>query len=224
MFPAGLRPWNADGSVLLRLATCDNATKAELPGVIASGHEVHSIPRAGLAGAARFPRHRSCRRLPALPLSRGLDRPRAPPWPCRHRSRASHPGTAFFCSNRHSKLGCGLTFAVHWHDVIPYCSLRTCQLFELLEKCAAAASTHAAWQASRVIFSLRTACRWLSRWRDLTSHVRARLGLVATPPGKSDGHADPMTLRHLVAAFPHAECPIAAFQYDLQAAITGLAC
>ena len=89
---------------------------------------------------------------------------------------------------------------------------------------AAAISKHAAWQASRLMFSLRTACRWLARWRDLTSHVRARLGLVAAPPGKTDGHADPMTLRHLVAAFPEAECPIAAFQHDQQVAITGLPC
>jgi hypothetical protein len=71
---------------------------------------------------------------------------------------------------------------------------------------------------------LRTACRWLARWNDLTSHVRARLGLVAAPPGKTDGHADPMTLRHFVAAFPHAACPIAAFQHDQQVAITGLSC
>jgi hypothetical protein len=48
--------------------------------------------------------------------------------------------------------------------------------------------------------------------------------LVAAPPGKTDGHADPMTLRHLVAAFPNAACPIAAFQNELQIAITGLGC
>jgi hypothetical protein len=139
----------------------------------------------------------------------------------RPQSKPGHPGAAFFCSNRHSKLGCGRTFPVHWHDVIPYCSLRTCQLFELLEGRAASPSAHAAWRASRLVFSLRTACRWLARWCDLTSHVRARLGLFAAPPGKTDGHPDPMTLRHLVAAFPQAGCPIAAFQECLQVAITG---
>lgn len=71
------------------------------------------------------------------------------------------------------------------------------------------------------MFSLRSACRWLARWRDLTSHVRARLGLVAAPPGKTGGHADPMTLHHLVAAYPEAACPIAAFQQCQQVAITG---
>ena len=29
-----LGPWNADGRVLLRLAACDNAQKAELPGML----------------------------------------------------------------------------------------------------------------------------------------------------------------------------------------------
>jgi hypothetical protein len=93
----------------------------------------------------------------------------------------------------------------------------------MLTGLAAGTSAHAAWQASRVCVSRRTACRWFRRWRDLTSHVRARLGLVADPPGKTDGGADPMTLRHLVAAFPQAACPIAAFQHEQQVAITGLA-
>lgn len=106
--------------------------------------------------------------------------------------------------------------------MIPYCSLRTCQLFELLNGLAAGPSTHAAWQASRLVFSLRTIRRWLARWRDLTSHVRAQLARVSAPPGKIDGKADPMTLRHLAAAFPHATCPVAAFQECFQVAITGL--
>lgn len=189
--------------------------------MIASGHEVHPIPRAGLARTARFPHPSARQSLPALPVWRCLDCPWLSARPCRHRPRTGHPGAAFFCSNRHAKLGCGRTFPVHWHDVIPYCSLRTCQLFELLVGRAAESSNHGAWQASRLIFSLRTACRWLARWRDLTSHVRSRLGLISAPPGKTNGHADPMTLRHLVATFPDATCPIAAFQQCQQVAITG---
>lgn len=192
--------------------------------MVSYGHEVHPFPRPGLTSSARFPYHDSCRRLPALPLCQRFDHPWLPLWPCCNRSRSSHSGAAFFCSNRHSKLGCGRTFPVHWSDVIPYCSLRTCEFFELLDSHAAEASAHAAWRASRLFCSLRTACRWLARWRDLTCHVRARLGLVADPPGKSDGHADPMTLRHLIAAFPQAACPIAAFQECLQVAITGRGC
>jgi len=208
----------------LRQPTCDNGPKAELRAVVSCGHEVHLFPCPGLAGPARLPRRDSCRRMPALPLCQRLDHPWLPLWPCRHGSRSSHPGAAFFCSSRHSKLGCGRTFSVYWSDVIPHCSLRTCQLFELLDGHAAEASAHAAWRASRLACSLRTACRWLSRWRDLTSHVRARLGQVADPPGKSDAHAGPMTLRHLIAAFPQAACPIAAFQQCLQVAITGRKC
>ena len=100
----------------------------------------------------------------------------------------------------------------------------TYQLFGLLEGRAVAVSAHAAWRDSLPAFSRRTACRWLARWRDLTSHVRARLGLVAAPPGRGDGHADPMTLRHFAAAFPHAACPISTFQVRLQVSVTGREC
>lgn len=189
-------------------------------------HEVHPIARTGLAGPARFPPRRPRRRVPALRGCRRADRPRIPAGPRRHRSRSGDPGAAFFCSNRHSKLGCGRTFPVYRSEVIPYCSLRTRQLFELLSlvsRRASGTSVHAAWRASRLVFSQRTARRWLARWSDLTTHVRAGLGLVAAPPGRTDGRADPMTLRHLVAAFPGAACPIAAFQERLQTAVTGAA-
>jgi len=191
--------------------------------MIAYGHEIHPIPCPRFARTAGLPYHRAYRRLPALPLARCLGIPRLLARPSCRRSRDRHAGAAFFCSNRHSKLGCGRTFPVYWQDVIPYCSLRTCQLFGLLEGRAVAVSAHAAWRNSLPVFSRRTAYRWLARWRDLTSHVRARLGLVAAPPGRSDGHADPMTLRHLAAAFPSAACPIAAFQERLQSAVTGRA-
>jgi hypothetical protein len=191
--------------------------------MLASGHEVHPIPRARLAGTPRFPCHGPFRRVSALSVWRVPDCPWLLARPRRHRSRTGHPRAAFFCSNRHSKLGCGRTFPVHWNDVIPDCSLRTRQLLVLLERVATETSAHAAWRTSRLFLSLRTACRWIARWRDLTSHVRALLGLFANPPGKTDGSADPMTLRHLAAAFPDAACPIAEFQHVQQVAITGLA-
>ena len=162
--------------------------------MLASGHEVHPIPRARLAGTPRFPCHGPFRRVSALSVWRVPDCPWLFARPRRHRSRTGHPRAAFFCSNRHSKLGCGRTFPVHWNDVIPDCSLRTCQLFGLLEARATGASSHAAWQASRLMISLRTACRWLARWQELTSHVRTRLGLVVAPPGKRAAGADPKRL------------------------------
>ncbi len=130
-------------------------------------------------------------------------------------------GLRFFCSTRYSRTGCGRTFSIHWDTVIPYCSLRTVQLFALV-LAAVAASVHGAWAASRVSMSVRSAYRWVARWQLNTTHIRARLCLVLSPPGKSDEQSDPFTLRHLKAAFPAVACPIAAFQQQLQVPITGL--
>ena len=55
----------------------------------------------------------------------------------------------------------------------------------------------------------------------LAGHVRTRVCLVAAPPGKADGLSDPLSLRHLAAAFPADACPLAPFQRVLQVAVTG---
>jgi len=130
-------------------------------------------------------------------------------------------GLRFLCSDRYSNIGCGATFSIHWDSVIPYCSMRTVQLLGLLMAISAGTSTHGAWAASRLIVSVRTAYRWVARWRYHTAHLRARLCLVTPPPGKADDQPDLFTLRHLAAAFPTASCPIAAFQSGLQVPITG---
>ena len=130
-------------------------------------------------------------------------------------------GVRFYCSNRFSNIGCGRTFPIHWDTVIPYCTLRTVELLDLLRSVAAGLSTHGAWAASQLVVSARTAYRWVARWRILTTHLRARLCLVVPPPGKTASQPDLFTLRHLTAAYPMAPCPIAAFQQGLQVPITG---
>ncbi len=130
-------------------------------------------------------------------------------------------GQRLLCSDRYSNIGCGGTFSIHWDTVIPFCSLRTVQLLGLLRAVSAGSSTHGAWAVSRLSVSVQTAYRWVARWRHHTAHLRARLCLVAPPPGKADDQPDVFTLRHLEAAFPTACCPLAAFQSGLQVAITG---
>ena len=117
-------------------------------------------------------------------------------------------GLRFLCSDRYSNIGCGGTFSIHWDSVIPYCSMRTVQLLCLLRAVSTSSSTYGAWAASRLIVSVQTAYRWVARWRHQTAHLRARLCLVTPPPGKADDQPDLFTLRHLVAAFPTASCPI----------------
>lgn len=127
----------------------------------------------------------------------------------------------FFCSNRHSNTGCGRTFPVYCHSIIPCCSLRTVQLLVLLRAVSEGTSIHASWQSSSLAISLRSAYRWLARWKLLTTHLRAWLHRLVAPPSRADDLPDPMTLHHLAAAFPDAPCLIAAFQDHFQTPITG---
>ena len=130
-------------------------------------------------------------------------------------------GLRFLCSDRYSNIGCGATFSIHWDTVIPYCTLRTAELLDLLRAVSTGLTTHGAWAASRLSVSVQTAYRWVAGWRRHTAHLRARLCLVVPPPGKADDQPDLLTLRHLAAAFPTASCHIAAFQRVLQVPITG---
>jgi hypothetical protein len=130
-------------------------------------------------------------------------------------------GLRFFCSNRYSNPGCGGTFSVHWDTGIPSCSLRTSQLLELLRAVSTSPSIHRAWWSLKLPMSLGSAYRWMARWRRGTAAIRTRLGQVTPPPGRTDGLPDPLTLRHLAAAFAVAACRIAAFQGHLQVPISG---
>ena len=117
-------PWKTDAFVLLRPLACDNRTKADLSRLTGCGHEVHPIPRPRLFGVAQFTFHHPRRPLPPQPVRRICRRPWLPPGACRIRARSHHPGTAFFCPNRYSNLGCGRTFSVLWDEILPHDSLR----------------------------------------------------------------------------------------------------
>lgn len=140
---------------------------------------------------------------------------------CSRRSPTDDEGFTFFCSNRHAQLGCGRTFPVYWHSIIPHCTLRVAQLLGLLKAVAAAPSLHAAWQASRLTLSLRSASRWLRQWAAQSTWIRTRLHMLIASPGKIDELPDPLMLRHLHAAFPLEPCSLAAFQSKFQIAIGG---
>jgi len=130
-------------------------------------------------------------------------------------------GMRLFCSDRYSNEGCGRTFSVHWDTVIPRCSLPTAQILALMRVVAGGPSTHGAWYFAGLSVSISSAYRWVAKWLKLTAHIRTALCLTVPPPGKADAQSDPFTLNHLSAAFPQAPCTIAAFQLDLQTAITG---
>lgn len=125
-------------------------------------------------------------------------------------------GPRMFCSDRYSKTGCGRTFPVYWDDVIPFATLRTVQLLELIRALACAPSPHAGWAASRLPMSPSSAYRWLARWKRSGTSLLTWLGLLTDPPRKTDGLPDPLHLRRLDKAFPACACPAAAFQNRFQ--------
>ena len=216
-----LGPWNTDEPVLLRQPTCDNAPNAELPGM--------------LGWRMQFTPFHAPNSLGLLNLRVKIQADGCPHCDC-HSALVPHGylrgnaatgddsvtrGLRFFCSPRYSRTGCGRTFSIHWDTVIPYCSLRTFQLFALVLAALTSSSIHGAWAPSRLCMSARSAYRWVAKWKLCTAHVRTRLCLIFPPPGKADKQAAPFTLRHLIAAFPSAPCSIAAFQHQLQVPITG---
>jgi hypothetical protein len=123
-----------------------------------------------------------------------------------------------FCSNRYARRGCGRTFSIWIADKIRRLSLTTGGLWRFLQR-AVAGSILAAIRAFNCHLSDRTLQRIWKRFNQGQSKIRTALSARCPPPELS---ADPSqrpaahVLAHLQAAFPHAHCPIAAFQHSLQ--------
>jgi len=123
-----------------------------------------------------------------------------------------------FCSNRDARPGCGRTFSVWLADKIRRLSLTAGALWQFLQR-AAAGPIRAAIRAADCHLSDRT---WQRIWKrfDLgQSQIRTALSGQCPPPELPAAPARrPATqvLAHLQAAFPDADCPIAAFQQTLR--------
>jgi hypothetical protein len=121
-----------------------------------------------------------------------------------------------FCSNRHARPGCGRTFSVWLADKIRRLSLTSDGVWRFLQRVAddgLRAAIRAAGQ-----FSERTWYRVWKRFNLAQSTIRTALSGRCPPPLLPAEHRPAAhTLTHLHAAFPNADCPIAAFQHALQA-------
>jgi len=119
-----------------------------------------------------------------------------------------------FCSNRNRRPGCGRTFSVWLADKIRRLSLTTRGLWHFLQR-AVAGSLAAAIRAVASHLSDRTLQRIWQRFNLGQSTIRTALSRRCLPPQQpahlSRRPAAPV-LAHLLAAFPNADCPIAAFQ------------
>jgi hypothetical protein len=120
-----------------------------------------------------------------------------------------------FCSNRNSRPGCGRTFSIWLADKIRRLSLTTCGLWQFLRR-AVSGSIAAAIRATSCHLNDRTLQRIWKRFDRSQSQIRTALSAQRPPPeflpGESRRSTQAQVLAHLQAAFPDADCPIAAFQ------------
>jgi hypothetical protein len=121
-----------------------------------------------------------------------------------------------FCSNRNARPGCGRTFSIWLADKICRVKLTTRGLWQFLKKAVSdgiTAAIDAASDACRL--SGRVLQRIWQRFDRRQSHIRTVLWAQRPPPELSS-ESPPSTqaevLAHLQAAFPDADCPIAAYQ------------
>jgi hypothetical protein len=135
--------------------------------------------------------------------------------PHRPLPRKTRRARRIFCSNRNLRPGCGRTFSIWFADKIRRLSLTAHLLWRFLQR-AAAGSIAAAIRAINSHLSPRT---WQRIWKrfDLgQSKIRTALHDYGSPPPDPPPRPAAQVLAHLQAAFPNADCPIAAFQHTLQ--------
>jgi len=123
-----------------------------------------------------------------------------------------------FCSHRNRRPGCGRTISVWLADNIRRLKVTTRRLWNFLQK-AVAGTMEAAIRALHSRLSDRTWQRIWARFNAAQSHVRTALANrypLPVPPVKPSRRPAALVLAHLLAAFPKADCPIAAFQFTIQ--------
>jgi hypothetical protein len=124
-----------------------------------------------------------------------------------------------FCSNRNARRGCGRTFSVWCANNIRRLSLTANCLWRFLQL-AAAGSMAAASRAVHCHLSDRSLQRVWKRFDLGQCKIRTALSHLCPPPllpTQRPRRPAAQVLAHLQAAFPNADCPIAAFQHALHA-------
>lgn len=128
-----------------------------------------------------------------------------------------------FCSNRNARPGCGRTFSVWCADKIRRLGLTAGCLWRFLQH-AAAGCMLAAIRAADCHLSGRSMQRIWKRFELGQSKIRTALSARCPPPevppklpARPARRPAAHVLAHLQAAFPDADCPIAAFQHATRA-------
>lgn len=130
--------------------------------------------------------------------------------------RKSVRARRIFCSNRNQRPGCGRTFSVWLADKIRRLSVTASTLWIFLQR-AIAGSIAAAIRAADCRRAGRTWQRLWRRFGRAQSTIRTALLERCKPPNLSSSQRPvAQVLAHLRAAFPDADCPIAAYQHSTQ--------
>lgn len=124
-----------------------------------------------------------------------------------------------FCSNRNRRRGCGRTVGVWLANKIRRLSLTTGCLWKFLQR-AVVGSIAATIRAIPCRLGFRSMQRVWKRFDLGQSQIRTALLGRGPPPElpteSSRRPAAAQVLAHLQAAFPNADCPIAAFQHAMR--------
>lgn len=122
-----------------------------------------------------------------------------------------------FCSNRNNRPGCGRTFSVWLADKIRRLSLTAGRLWMFLQAVVVGGIGEAIRRVNCHLSDRQMQRIW-KRFDLGQSHIRTALWQQCEPPELAKSPQSPAAevLAHLLAAFPHADCPIAAFQHTLR--------
>jgi hypothetical protein len=121
-----------------------------------------------------------------------------------------------YCSNRQARPGCGRTFSVWCANKIRRLSVTTTGLWRFLVH-AVRGCLRAALDAASGHLGDRSWQRLWQRFQRAQSQIRTALLARCPPPQRTAPTPAAQVLAHLEAAFPDADCPIAAFQQTLGA-------
>jgi hypothetical protein len=118
-----------------------------------------------------------------------------------------------FCSNRHQRRGCGHTFSVWLADKIRRLSLSTRMLWGFLQQAANARTIADAIRDTQCQGCDKTWYRLWKRFEVCRTRIRTQLLRRCPPPPLPESpRPAAQDIAHLAAAFPNADCPLAAYQ------------
>jgi hypothetical protein len=129
-------------------------------------------------------------------------------------------GRRILCNNRKQRHpGCGHSFSVLAAATLRRFRLSALNFWVFLKSTLRLDNKAQALRDLKVDLSVSSAYRLWKRFTERQSHLRSALANLCAPPSLPYSRQPAeQTLAHLEAAFPHAACPIVAFQQQLQRA------